>query len=106
MPMPKRKPEYNGNKNTENLIASICAFFGSAVDDREPVEDHVSFRDVAYRFNITVMKARKILITAGLYSTAISRKVQTLLSQGMTVTQIMETTGLKKSSVNSYIPYL
>lgn len=105
MPMPKRKPEYNPGCTMQELMAAVCDFFGSVVDDREPVEDHVSLRDVANKFNITVMKARKILITAGLYSTATSRKVQGLLSQGMTVAQIMEETGLKKSSVNSYIPY-
>ena len=34
-------------------------------------------------FNITVMKARKLLITGGLYSTVLSRKVQELHAQGL-----------------------
>lgn len=76
MPMPKRKPEYNPGGTMQELMTAVCDFFGPAVDGREPLEDHVSLRDVANQFNITVMKARKILITAGLYSTATSRKVQ------------------------------
>lgn len=105
MPRPKRKPDYDGEKNMEQLIVAVCDYFGTAVDDREPVKEHVSLREVAERFHITVIKARKILITAGLYSTAASRKVQALSEQGMTLVQITEATGLKRSSVNSYIPY-
>ena len=56
-------------------------------------------------YNITVMKARKLLITGGLFSTAISRRVQGLHAQGLTVAQITEETGLKRASINSYLPY-
>ena len=51
------------------------------------------------------MKARKLLITGGLYSTSLSRKVQELHAQGLTVAQITEETGLKRAGINSYLPY-
>ncbi len=106
MPIPKRKPNYNPTSTMQELLTAVCDFYGTPTDDRkESSPDHTSLHEVADRFNITVMKARKLLITGGLYSTAISREVQELHTSGLTVAQITEKTGLKRSSVNSYIPY-
>ena len=106
MPMPKRKPNYSPAATMQELLNAVCNFYGDPVDDRKEEDpDHVSLHDVADQFNITVMKARKLLITGGLYSTALSRKVQELYSQGLPVAQIIEKTGLKRASVNSYLPY-
>ena len=106
MPMPKRKPNYNGTTTMQELLTAVCEYYGDPVDDRkEEGPNHVSLHDVAEKFNITVMKARKLLITGGLYSTAISRRVQELHNQGLTVLQITEKTGLKRSSINAYLPY-
>lgn len=104
--MPKRKPNYSSTATMQELMTAVCDFYGDPVDDRKEEDlDHVSLHDVAEQFNITVMKARKLLITGGLYSTVLSRKVQELHNQGLTVAQIMERTGLKRASVNSYLPY-
>lgn len=106
MPMPKRKPNYNGPRTMQELLNAVCDFYGDPVDDRQPEDmDHVSLHDVADKFDITVMKARKLLITGRLYSTFLSRRVQELHAQGLTVTQITEKTGLKRASINSYLPY-
>lgn len=106
MPMPKRKPNYNGSSTMQKLLNAVCEFYGDLVDDRKDEDpDHVSLHDVAAEFDITVMKARKLLITSGLYSTSLSRKVQELHDQGLTVAQITEQTGLKRASINSYLPY-
>ena len=106
MPMPKRKPNYNPTSTIQELLTAVCEFYGDPVDDRKEEDpDHVSLHDVADEFKITVMKARKLLITGGLYSTAISRRVQELHAQGLTVAQITEKTGLKRASTNSYLPY-
>ena len=106
MPMPKRKPNYNGSRTMQELLNAVWDFYGDPVDDRQPEKmDHVSLHDVADKFDITVMKARKLLITGRLYSTFLSRRVQELHAQGLTVTQITEKTGLKRASINSYLPY-
>lgn len=47
-----------------------------------------------------------MLITAGVYSTRLSRKVQSLYEDGCSIQQIMDETGLKKSSVHGYLPYI
>lgn len=106
MPMPKRKPNYNGTTTMQELLTAVCEYYGDPVDDRKEEDtDHASLHDVAEKFDITVMKARKLLITGGLYSTSISRKVQAFHAQGLTVSQITEKTGLKRASINSYLPY-
>lgn len=106
MPMPKRKPNYNGSRTMQELLTAVCEFYGDPVDDRKQEDsDHISLHDVADEFDITVMKARKLLITGDRYSTALSRKVQELHAEGLTVAQITEKTGLKRASVNSYLPY-
>ena len=106
MPAHKRKPNYNGATTMQELLTAVCDYYGDPVDDRKEEDaDHVSLHDVADEFDITVMKARKLLITGRLYSTAISRRVQDLHAQGLTVAQITEETGLKRASINSYLPY-
>ena len=106
MPMPKRKPNYNGATTMQELLIAVCDYYGDPVDDRNSEDpDHVSLHDVADRFNITVMKARKLLITGGRYSTSLSRKVQELHAEGLTVAQITEEIGLKRASINSYLSY-
>lgn len=90
----------------QELLTAVCEYYGDPVDDREPEDqDYVSLHDVAAEFDITVMKARKLLITGGLYSTSLSRKIQELHADGLTVAQITEKTGLKRASINSYLPY-
>ena len=67
MPAHKRKPNYNGATTMQELLDVVCDYYGDPVDDRKEEDpDHVSLHDVADRFNITVMKARKLLITGGL----------------------------------------
>ena len=56
-------------------------------------------------FGITALKARKLLITAGVYSTALSRQVAELHASGVEISRIMKITGLSRASVHSYLPY-
>lgn len=102
----KRKPDYNGLKTMQALLNEVCEYFGEPVDDRER-EDvyHVKLCNVADHFGITLIKARKLLITGGKYSTWMSREVQKLSASGMSIQEIIRKTGLKKSSVYSYLPY-
>lgn len=101
MPMPKRKPDYNPTSTMQEILTAVYEFYGDPVEDRKQEDpDHISLHDVAEGFNITVMKAWKLLITGGLYSTALSRRVQELHAQGLTVAQITEKTGLKRASIN------
>lgn len=80
---PKKKPNYDADRSMRELTDQVVASYGEAYDDRYSLErDHVSLRDVAAEHKITILKARKILITAGMFSTATSRHIQQLADDG------------------------
>ena len=106
MSRPKKKPNYDADRSMRELTDQVVASYGEAYDDRYSLErDHVSLRDVAAEYKITILKARKILITAGVFSTATSRHIQQLGDDGKSVPEMIELTGLSRASVHSYLPY-
>ena len=104
MPRPKKKPDYDAEQITQDYMDAIVEAFGS-YDDRDGMEPKQSLNTVAAEFEITALKARKMLITAGAYSTQLSRTVADMKKSGMSVNQIMISTGLHRASVHSYLPY-
>lgn len=103
MPRPKKKPNYNPEQIMKDFTITVADAFGS-YDDRKDT-DPPGLNAVAAEFGITALKARKLLITAGVYSTALSRKVAELYTAGVEISRIMEITGLSRASVHSYLPY-
>ena len=103
MSRPKKKPNYNPDQVMQEFMAAVADAFGS-YDDREDTT-FPGLNAVAAEFGITALKARKLLITAGVYSTALSRQVAELNAGGTKVDQIMKITGLSRASVHSYLPY-
>ena len=90
----------------EQLLNKAVEFFQEPYDDRDERDaDLPSLRSVADQLNTTILRTRKLLITAEYYSTDTSRAVQTLVAEGRSVEEIMVETGLKRASVNSYLPY-
>lgn len=67
--------------------------------------EHVSIRSLAKEHGTTVLRVRKMLITAGVYRSELSDKVNLLYGQGLSIDQIQEQTGLGRASVHSYLPY-
>ena len=51
---------------------------------------------MAAEFGITALKARKLLLTAGVYSTALSRQIAELQSKKMKLEKIMNATGYRE----------
>ena len=97
----KKKPGYDQNRIMEQFQNCIVEAYTSGVADGSGI----SLRQVSEEFGITLMKTRKILITAGVYHTENSEQINLMREQGMSITEIMKATGLSKSSVHSYLPY-
>ena len=97
----KKKPGYDQNRIMEQFQNCIVEAYTSGVADGSGI----SLRQVSEEFGITLMKTRKILITAGVYHTENSEQINLMREQGMSITKIMKATGLSKSSVHSYLPY-
>lgn len=108
---------YTGDKTKlesafHEYLSCIVDCFGEPYDDRDDVGNcgqreyrTISLRAVCDEFDISIPKARKLLITAGVYSTEKSRTVAELYAQGKTVDEITVITGLSRSSVSSYLSY-
>ena len=99
----KKKPNYNPDHVMQEFMAAVADAFGSH-DDREDTT-FPGLNAVATEFGITALKARKLLITAGVYSTALSRQVAELHASGVEISRIMKLIGLSRASVHSYLPY-
>ena len=76
-------------------------------DDRDGERDEnlPSIRSVASQMNTTILRVRKLLITAGYFSTEQSREVQRRVQEGQSTERIIEGMNLKRASVYSYLPY-
>ena len=83
----------------KELLKAVSECYGSQGGSNE------SLRYVAREFDYTHLKTRKLLITAGAYSTEISDYVNSLKNEGKTIPEIMQATGLSRASVHSYLPY-
>lgn len=92
---PKKKPEYN----QEQLFDSFLQELSEASDESD------SLRNLATELDISFLKLRKLLITAGIFSSDICIEINELHEQGKNVLEIMEITGLSRASVHSYLPY-
>lgn len=89
----------------QEYMSCIVDCFGASYDDRKEGSGANSLRFVCEEFNISIPKARKIFIMAGVYSNLQSREIAELLEQGRNLKEMMEITGLSRSSVSSYLPY-
>lgn len=101
----KKKPDYNAEQIMTEFLNAMAEAFGSPYDDRKQSDGCPGLNRVAKEFGITPLKARKLLITANVYSTEATRIVQQFHKEGRTVAEIQELTHLSRASVHSYLPY-
>lgn len=106
----KHSAPYSGDRGQmekafQEYLECIVDCFGAVYDDRKGVSESASLRSVCEEFGISIPKARKLMITAGVYSTDISRRVAELSAAGRSLEEIRAETGLSRSSVSSYLPY-
>lgn len=101
---PKKKPDYDADAILSALIDAVMDSYLSPAEDEE-VDGHKPITLVAEEFEITPLKVRKLLITGGVYRTAISGRILALHHEGNSIAQIQEATGLGRASIHSYLPY-
>ena len=91
----KKKTEYDKEKQLSLLLSELA----------DAYEQVGTIRTLATELNITPLKLRKLLITAGVFSSDICEEVNTLYQDGKKLKEIIEITGLSRASVHSYLPY-
>lgn len=92
------------SENEKNLINEITEAYTQLKTDTQ-LEPNVLLRRLSKEYNMSTVKIRKILITSGAFESKESIEISRLHSEGKSVTEISEITGLKKSAVNNYLPY-
>ncbi len=103
---PRKKPGYDRELEIEELVLIAADLFEVPYDDREKRDEFApNLNFVASEMGITTVKARRLLITAGMYSTELSRKVKELSSANVPIQDIMKSTNLGQASVYGYLPY-
>ncbi len=95
MARPKKKPTYDAEKTMKELLKAVV----------ESYDETGELKLTAEEFEMSPLKIRKLLITAGAYSNNVSDEVIFLYESGKSMAEIQRITGLGKSSVNGYLPY-
>lgn len=85
----------------QHLIDRITAAYNTPTD----YADHSSLRSIAEAFSMTPLKVRKLLITAGAFSSPTSRAVARLYAEGKSISEIEEHLNLSYASIHAYLPY-
>lgn len=103
---PKKKNPNTKDSMNELLVRAV-KLYALPYDDRKGNRkpELPSVRSVAEEMNTSIWRVRKLLITAGYYSTEISREVQRRNDEGQIIDEIIQGMGIKKASVYSYLPY-
>ena len=103
---PQKYPGREVKKEQRDLINRAAELFGDPYDDRLLRDlDAPSILQVAQEMGTTSLRVRKMLITAGLYSTDLSRRVQALKEKGASCESIMQELNISRASVNGYLPF-
>jgi len=101
---PPKKPGYHREIEIQNFTESAANLAAGPFDDgRDP--ELPTMTEIAEEMGTTLLRVRKMLITADFYTSEKARNVLELTGQGYSIADIMVSTGLKNASVNSYLPY-
>jgi len=91
---PKKK-EYDESQLFRNLLNGVDYVYDCTREIKATAEE----------LGISAIKVKKLLITSGKLEYDETRQIQCLLAYGKKMDEIQQEMGLKKSSINSYLPY-
>lgn len=107
----KKKPDYNAIQIDQNLLDAVAASYARilkqnvAVNNSLDTTSYQFIEQTAKEYDISPMKMRKLLITAGVYKNETSDLIARLRAEGKSVSEIQNITGLSRSTINGYLPY-
>lgn len=94
------------SKGLDELVSRAAKLFKVPYDDRETRRDDApSVSDVADEMKMSRSTVRKLLITGGVYSTYVSRRVKEMTDEGMSDNEIMDKLRLGRAALASWRPY-
>ena len=108
MARPRKKPDYNPEKLMNELLDIVVDEYKKTF---KTIEHKGEIKAISEELEIAPHKVRKLLITAGVrdgreyYNSPSCNQVLSLHKKGKTVAEIMDLTGLNRTSVCCYLPY-
>lgn len=100
MARPKKNPQYDPEIVLQKIMNEVVTLYTSSGNKKG-----LSIRQIADELDMTSLKVRKLLISAGVFVSDICNQVQELKEDGKTIFEIQKITGLSRASVHSYLPY-
>ena len=84
MARPRKRPSYDAEKIMKKLMSAV----------KESYEETGELKLTAEEFDMSPLKIRKLLITAGAYESEIADDVKDLFARGKSIAEIQRLTGL------------
>ena len=103
MGMSKKKITDPKGSMEELIVRAVEAAKAPFTPDRKA--ELPSLRSVAEELGTTVIRTRKLLITAGYFTSPTATTVQRMKGEGKTIEEIGATLRLKPAAVYGYLPY-
>lgn len=95
MPRPKKKPEYDPERLMNELLATVVEIYKTTE----------SLKITASELNMSPLKVRKLLITAGVYTSDIASAVLETYNSTHSIAKTARRLSLSPASVSGYLPY-
>ena len=92
----KKRPEFDPEKVMQELMDVVSGIYSDTGELLRTAEE----------IGLSPLKVRKILVTAGVFVNDTAVMVNELYRDGKLPDEIREITGLNRSSVNGYLPYV
>ncbi len=103
----RNNPYYDPGALFRKLMDSVVEdYLHPSKEDEVPFVGTMKITVLARKHRISVLKARKLLVIAGVMETEQGRAIRNLSEQGLSTKEICEVTGLSIATVNSWMPYL
>ena len=102
----KNNPDYNAVVLSRRLMESLVYDYRNpGACEAVPSTGKMQITKLAKKHGVSVLKVRKLLITAGELKNEQSRRIWKLHAEGKSIDEIMNETGYSLASINSYLPY-
>lgn len=89
------KKEYDQERQMQKLLDTVDNVYDSTGEIKATAEE----------LGLSTIKVKKLLITSGKLEYDETKQIQRLMAYGKALSEIIDETGLKKSAINSYLPY-
>lgn len=102
----KNNPDYDAVVLSRRLMDSLVHDYNNpGSGETVPGTGKMQITKLAKNHNISVLKVRKLLVSAGVLKNEKTIQIHRLKAEGKSVSEIVKITGLSRASINSYLPY-